>query len=1064
MTIQIFLLGHFKLISQDRVFEHFSSFRAENLIAYLATHPDTAVKRQFLAFQLWPDSNEAQALTNLRKLLYILRHDLPDINTLLMIEHETIRIASDVQVDANEFHNMIGISETQLQTGDMASAIQSLTRAIQIYRGDLLSDCYDEWVIVEREILAQKYLRALTRLADLYDAQSNPQDAIFTMKLLIARDPLQELAYQKLMTLYGQVNDRVAALHTYHACVTVLQRELGVSPSFKTSSLYNELLTQNDFNDRQEIGSIPLPQIGRRQELDTLKQAWRQMIQSGRVRLVLIAGESGIGKTHLAETMVNAMKRQGIQTYNSRCYPGEGSLSFSPLIKWIRSKDLDHLDPKMRLEISRLLPEVLSGESTLPSQVDEKERRYFLFEAILAALTQPAEAQLFFMDDIQYCDRDTLEWLHFFIRSEIKTHTMVIATCRSEEINQNHALLSMLYSIRRIGNCLDELHLKPLTREETDALAQQLSSQPLAEPFLRDLYQNSEGNPLFVTELMRACLGQDSETSSHTWMIPPKVKLVIDFRLDQLSPLGLKLAGMAAVIGRDFELSLLQAVSDLAEDRFLDGLDELWRHGILHQKEGSRYSFSHNLIRESAYFRVNSARRQWLHRKVASNLESLASEQPGPLDVLIAGHYEAGNSKDQARRAYVRAARNAQSIFSVEEAIRLSRKGASLNLDGTGKVVDRNAEIQIQELLGELLLVDGQHEEARKAFLAAIAATDEDDELTRSRLLERCGAILPIEYRYDESGSELVKAEGLISRGLYLVDKSRTQIWIQIQLDRMWGNFVINRPDAMAQLAEQLHQPIDKFGTPVQQGQYFENLVAMELRRSRYVLRTPDALSHAMSAVKLFRRHEDLNHLPFALFEVGFCAMWSGWLGDYDQAEAEMIAALHLAERIGDKLTKARCLSYLLTLYRRYHRQELFERILPDARSAAWDMRHMGEFAGVVEANLAWYAYAHMDPQGSFIHFKSALQIIKGFPLQQLFFPFLWIGYFPAVAVASTQGDLLEAESYIRFMLEPSQQILHPDVSSSLNDAHAALKNQNEDGFYQHLNEAVELAHDWGYL
>jgi hypothetical protein len=290
------------------------------------------------------------------------------------------------------------------------------------------------------------------------------------------------------------------------------------------------------------------------------------------------------------------------------------------------------------------------------------------------------------------------------------------------------------------------------------------------------------------------------------------------------------------------------------------------------------------------------------------------------------------------------------------------------------------------------------------------------------------------------------------------------QIWIQIQLDRMWGNFVINRPDAMSLLAEQLRQPLETYGTPRQRGQYYQNLVAMELRRNRYVLWAPDARSYALSAVEIFRQHSDPGALAFAIFEAGFCAMWSGWRGDYHPAEDEMAEALQLAEQSGDKLTRARCLSYLLTLYRRYHRLDEFMRILPAAQSVAWDMRHMGEFTGVVDANLAWHAYTIGDLEGSTRYLQSAQRTVRGFPLQQLFYPFYWTGYFPGAAVAFTQADLSTAAGYIQSMLDPGQQLLHPHVTASLEEAQAAWKNQDEPRFRRHLSAAIDLAQEWGYL
>lgn len=1064
MAIELFLFDHFRLVTPAKEYTRFSSSRAEHLIAYLAIHSGAAVKRQFLAFQLWPESTEAQALSNLRKVIYTLRHELPEISAFLSIDYDTIQIVPSIYLDIKAFRSLIEAAQTAARNCDTATAIQSLAQAIQVYRGDLLPDCYDEWAVVERELLAQEYQHALTRLAELYETQSQYKEAIFVLNLLLVRDPLQEQVYQKLMVLHIQLNDRVAALHTYHACVTVLQRELGISPSKETQALYSELLSQNSASDQPDQDRFHQFEVGRQSELETLKQAWRQVKQTERVKLVVITGEAGIGKTHLAETLVNWVRRQGAQVCSSRCYPAEGSLSFSPLIEWMRSRNLEYLDRQSRREIGCLLPELLGEESPPISRPDEKEHRRLLFDAILRALNQPALVQLFFLDDLQYCDPDTLAWLHYFLRRGEQSHILILATCRAEEISHEHPLTSMLASLRSLGNVLVEVALKPFTPAETFSLAAQLSPQPLPESFLQELFKNSEGNPLFITEFVRSHDIQGPETPGQAREIPLKVKLVIDTRLGQLSPLALKLAGAAAVIGRDFDLSLLQKVSELAEESFLDGMDELWGHGFIHQERGSRYAFNHNLMRDGAYLAQNPIRRQRLHVKVATALEGPSPHQPGPLDVLAAGHYEAGNHLDFARLAYLRAAIYAQSISSINEAIRLVRKAADLNVRQDGERIDRQDEQHIRELLGELLLIDGQHDAARQAFLAALKAADENDDLARSRLLERSAAISPIVYRYDEADSALAKAESLVSRGLHYLDKARMQIWIQIQLDRMWGNFVINRPDAMNSLAQNLRQPLEENGTPVQKGQFLENLVVLELRRNRYVLWTPEARSYALSAVDLYQQNHYPNQIPFALFQAGFCSMWSGWRGDYAQAESDMSDALRVAERVGDKLVRARCLSYLLTLYRKYHQQDQFERMIEPAQAAAWEMRHMGEFTGVVNANLAWKAWTKGDYQGTAAYLQSALKIVTGFTFQQPFFPFYWIGFFPGMDLALHQGELATAAGYIHKMLDPGQQLLYPDMTELLEKAEVAWQDGDEGRFCQLVETVVDLAKEWGYL
>jgi len=114
---------------------------------------------------------------------------------------------------------------------DLKAAIQALTQAVEVYQGDVLPSCYDEWIIPVRDRLRQAFLQALDRLIGLLEGERDYATAISMAQRLLRLDPLHEATYRQLMDLYAASGDRASALRTYHTCTTVLERDLKYAPS-----------------------------------------------------------------------------------------------------------------------------------------------------------------------------------------------------------------------------------------------------------------------------------------------------------------------------------------------------------------------------------------------------------------------------------------------------------------------------------------------------------------------------------------------------------------------------------------------------------------------------------------------------------------------------------------------------------------------------------------------------------------------------------------------------------------------------------------------------------------
>jgi DNA-binding SARP family transcriptional activator len=375
--LHIQLLGEFGLAYDGARVGAVNTPRLRTLLAYLILHRCAPQPRQHLAFLLWPDSDEEQARTNLRNLVHLLRHALPHSDCCLHSEGQTLLWEPHVlyDLDVTEFEEAIHSGAQQ--------------RAIELYRGDLLPDCYGDWIIPERERLRLLYLGALQQAVGEQETAQNYGVALGYAQRLVREEPLSEAYCRQLIRLQMLNGDRATALRTYHACATALRRELGVDPALATQQLHAEILEGVDKIPAQLLPAAPsephLPLVGRSSEWNRLWAAWGSAA-SGRAQFALIKGDVGIGKTRLAEELLDRTQRQGFPTARTACHKAEGCLPYSPVIAWLRSRPLPRLGEAWQLELAHLLPDAAGHALPDLHPCDAPWERHRLFEALAHAI------------------------------------------------------------------------------------------------------------------------------------------------------------------------------------------------------------------------------------------------------------------------------------------------------------------------------------------------------------------------------------------------------------------------------------------------------------------------------------------------------------------------------------------------------------------------------------------------------------------------------------------------------------------------------------------------------
>lgn len=248
--LEIHLLGKFSVSAADHLLTGFEAGKVQEIFAYLLLHRHRPHTREVLIDQIWSDHAKEQAQKGLRQALWKLQSalnghcaTLPD--SLLQVDTAWIQINPSVtfQLDIAELeasYTLVQGVTGRLLTPEQA---QRLTAAVQLYQGDLLEGCYQNWCLTERERIQQMHLALLNKLMDYNAAQGNYESAITYGDSILRYDQAREQTHCKLMHLYALAGDRTGALRQYAVCVEALATELAVKPAKQTEALYQAIKT-----------------------------------------------------------------------------------------------------------------------------------------------------------------------------------------------------------------------------------------------------------------------------------------------------------------------------------------------------------------------------------------------------------------------------------------------------------------------------------------------------------------------------------------------------------------------------------------------------------------------------------------------------------------------------------------------------------------------------------------------------------------------------------------------------------------------------------------------------
>lgn len=415
------------------------------------------------------------------------------------------------------------------------------------------------------------------------------------------------------------------------------------------------------------------PFAGRVAEVELLGVGWKAVLV-GQRRAVVVAGEAGIGKTTLVSRFAAQVHADGAVVAYGRCDEDFG-VAYQP---WIEA--LGHLVCHLSEEVlaahviacggplTRLVPELGRRVEVpvLSSSVDAESDRYLLFGAVVDLLGRAAGvgSLLVVLDDLHWADRSSVQLLRHVVSDPVLAGVLVIATYRQTDVSAGHPLVGAIAALRRVEG-VGFVDLGGLNDLELLTLLETIAGNELPENglVLRDaLVAETDGNPFFTLEILRhlvesGLLRQDDEgrwaapADLRETGLPVSVRQVVGQRVANLGKPVERVLRQAAVIGRDFDLDLLVAVTDTDPDTLLDLLDSAVEAAVVLNVEGDRFSFAHALIEHALYQDLAPARRTRAHRRIAEALEAHCGDDPGKRVGELAHHWAAAVAPADAQKA-----------------------------------------------------------------------------------------------------------------------------------------------------------------------------------------------------------------------------------------------------------------------------------------------------------------------------------------------------------------------------------------------------------------------------
>ena len=577
-----------------------------SMLAYLALEGRTS--RRDLGRILW--SEAPNALNNISVARNLIVKSLGADS--LEADTDSLALGKTITCDLLEWQ--AGVAQTDARVWDLWRG--GFLTGLRLTDWEMgLGNEFEDWLFAARETLNTERRDFAARLAALEVAVDLNACASF-LEVAATSDEPHEDASRRYMLVLGALGKSDQAAQVFSKLSTQLEEELGVSVTERTRAAFElvragetRVCTQAliaEFGLKPEVivrAISSSPFVGRNHDLERLTAMLE--IRALTLRMVVISGEPGAGKSRLALEVSAALNAPKVQATFA-----PSSLPFTLLETLVRN-NLSHLETlpsDWRDALARLAPEIYPN---IPPALPPELERRAVFNGAKALLNN---SSILIVDDLQWADAVSLEFLHFLIATPPENGLAIIGTLRSTE-TMPEGVKTLLERIARLDLGIHH-HLEPLNQTDLLELAHALNRENVDAERLQ---ASSGGNPFYALELLRS-----GETSSSS-----RVHDLVKIRLEQLDETARQTLETLAITGNPSQSNTLRRVSGRSLEEFSEAITNLERANLVRVFEDS-LGFIHDLVRETVEMTLSSVRRILLHLRAAR-----AGREP----TLAARHY-----------------------------------------------------------------------------------------------------------------------------------------------------------------------------------------------------------------------------------------------------------------------------------------------------------------------------------------------------------------------------------------------------------------------------------------
>ncbi|HEY8289140.1 MAG TPA: AAA family ATPase, partial [Acetobacteraceae bacterium] len=578
---------------------------------------------------------------------------------------------------------------------------------------------------------------------------------------------LQGLAKPGGIIIDGVTRRLVAGLFEVHAMGRTTLK--GLTEPIEVFELRGEHADASRFEALRAAKLTPL--IGRQEELDLLLRRWRRA-RDGLGRVILLAGEPGIGKSRLLAELNERLSGERFRRLRLFCSPHTTHVPLYPMIRHIEFDAGFTRDNSSTERAAKLRARLESVDATaedialitallrlpgdgLPSlNLSPQRRKERTFAALLRRVERMSTARplLIIFEDMHWADPTTRELIDDLIQRLNDLRVLLVITFRPE------------FAAPWVGHAgVTSIMLSRLERSESAILAEQFAMRHvLRKPLLDQIVEQSDGVPLFIEELTKAMVEAAPESTALTPQVavPATLQASLLARLDRM-PAARQVAQIGSVFGRGFPRVLLGAVADLPAETLDEGLNQLVAAGLLFRRgEGNEadYVFKHALVQDAAYDSLLRARRAALHGAIGALMEG-DPETAASRPVLLGHHFALAGNVKQASFYFLRAGEQSVATSAMTEAEAHVTRGLALAAE-IASPADRNRrKAELTLTLGNVrMAVQGIGSPGHRAIFAEAAElcrTLDPQDTTSARLLAR---VLFGQWTYELQAGNLTRA------------------------------------------------------------------------------------------------------------------------------------------------------------------------------------------------------------------------------------------------------------------------------------------------------------------